>query len=209
VDLHIRHGETEGISFSKTAPHSCAIYNKPREIRTKSRDKVWFTDIWRRNGWNGEDVIARVEMRYKREALHELGCERVEETFDQLDALWAYSTQQWLRHTVPNPTDRKRSRWPTSPWWEVVQSSRFGTPQTAPAQRRRAHAFHEEHILATVLGYLESWSAYTAGKAVPTTLDISTVLREVAQRADGFYADRRSDFSREVLKKRKRIGFAS
>src|SRR5262249_28133554 len=101
VDLSIRHGETEGISFSKTAAHAGALYNKPKEIRYKSRDKVWFADIWRRNGWNGEQAIARIEMRYAREALRELGCEGVEETFDRLDALWAYSTQKWLRHTVP------------------------------------------------------------------------------------------------------------
>jgi hypothetical protein len=209
VDLHIRHGETEGISFSKTAPHSCALYNKPKEIRYKSRDKRWFADIWRRNGWNGEDSIARVEMRYQREVLRELGCEEVEATFEQLDALWAYSTQHWLRHTIPDSHDTNRTRWSTSPWWRVVHAGSFGTPQTAPAQRRRAHAFHEEHILATILGYLESWSAYTAGKVVPTTLDISTVLREVAQRSDTFYAERGSDFYGEVLKKRKRIGFAS
>src|SRR5262249_30436826 len=52
VELHIRHGETEGISFSKTAPHACALYNEPREIRYKSRDKLWFADLWRRHGWD-------------------------------------------------------------------------------------------------------------------------------------------------------------
>ena len=40
VDLYLRHGQTEGISFSKAAAHFCALYNKPREIRYQSRDKL-------------------------------------------------------------------------------------------------------------------------------------------------------------------------
>jgi hypothetical protein len=208
VDLRLRHGETEGLSFSKTGAHSCAIYNKPREIRYQSRDKVWFADIWRRNGWDGEAPIARIEMRYRRAALHELGCEGVEATFDPLDALWAYSTREWLRHTIPQVGhDTNRSRWPPSPWRQTVQAVDFGQPETAPAQRQRAHAFQEEHLLATIYGYLESWAAYTAGTHVPDDLDLSTVLRAVANRSHAYYATRHSDFHGEVLRKRKRIGF--
>ena len=89
-----------------------------------------------------------------------------------------------------------------------MQSVSFGTPDTAPAQRRKAHAFREDQILATILGYLESWSAYQTGrKPVPSELDITTVLRAVADRSDRFYAERHSDFSQEVRKKRKRLGF--
>jgi len=46
-------------------------------------------------------------MRYAREALRELGCDGVQATLERLDALWAYSTQEWLRHTVPQPKDPK------------------------------------------------------------------------------------------------------
>lgn len=185
------------------------VYNKPREIRVKSRDKLWFADIWRRNGWNGQDPVTRIEMRYDRTALRELGCESVAETFERLDALWAYSSSRWLHHTIPNPEDAHRYRWPSSPWWGVVQSADFGTPKTAPAERRKAHAYHEDRILAVILGYLESWSAYRAGKKVSPTLDLSTGARELAHRADEHYLDHGSDFYAEVLKKRKRLGFAS
>ncbi len=87
IGLHTRYREMETLAFSLAAPHSATLYNKPREIRTKSPDKVWFADIWRRNGWNGIDPITRVEMRYERTALRELGCDTVAETFDRLDAL--------------------------------------------------------------------------------------------------------------------------
>jgi hypothetical protein len=209
VEVLSRYREQETLVFSQKAPHSATIYNKPREIRLKSRDKLWFADLWRRNGWNSADPIARVEIRYEREALHEFGCEHVEQTFGKMDALWGYSTREWLRHTLPNPADKMRSRWPVSPWWETVQGASFGKPQSAPAQRRRVRDFQEERMAAMVLGYLESWSAWRAGnESVSAELDVSTALRDIAGRADGHYLKRGSDFFQEVLKKRRQIGFA-
>src|SRR5262249_14844247 len=68
IDVRTRYREQETLTFSQTAPHSAALYNKPREIRVKSRDKVWFADLWRRHGWDGRAPVTRVEMRYAREA---------------------------------------------------------------------------------------------------------------------------------------------
>src|SRR5262249_21701529 len=156
IDVRTCYREQETLTLSQTAPHSAALYNKPREIRVKSRDKGWFADLWRRHGWDGHAPVTRVEMRYAREALHELGCEQVEPAFDGLDALWAYSTQQWLRHTILKPAVRRRSEWSDSPWWRVVQRASFERPEAAPAQRKRVRQLHEEQILATILGYIES-----------------------------------------------------
>lgn len=208
IGLHTRYREKETLAFSLTAPHSSTLYNKPREIRTKSPDKVWFADIWRRNGWNGSDPITRVEMRYERTALRELGCDMVADTFDHCDALWGYSTQHWLRHTLPQPSEKNRTRWPSSAWWDVVQGASFGKPQTAPAQRVKAHAFHEERMLAAIFGYMESWVAYSSGKTpVDPSIDVSTVARRLVHAADDHYLHKGSDFYTEVLKRRKRLGF--
>jgi hypothetical protein len=209
VDVRTRYREQETLMFWHTAPHSCAIYNKPREIRVRSRDKAWFADLWRRHGWDGEAPVTRVEMRYERQALHELGCELMGSTLRRLGNLWGYSTREWLRHTVPDPSEqRRRSCWPISPWWMVVQQAAFLRPCAAPAQRTRVRAFHEEQILATMLGYLESWSAWTAcEEGVSEELDLSTALRAVARRADAHYLRRGSDFYQEVLRKRRQIGF--
>ena len=59
-----------------------------------------------------------MEFRYKRECLREMGVEEAYAFLDQLPCLWAYSTKQWLRHTIPT-TDRNKARWPTSPLWEA------------------------------------------------------------------------------------------
>ncbi len=208
IGLYTRYRELETLAFSLSAPHSATLYNKPREIRTKSPDKVWFADIWRRNGWDGSAPVTRVEMRFERTALRELGCNTVAETFDRSDALWGYSTQHWLRHTLPTHDQHDRSRWPTSPWWQVVQGASFGKPNTAPAQRKKAHAFHEERILAAVFGYLESWAAYRAGKQrVDPSLDFSTIAHALADHADLHYLNKSTDFYAEVVKRRKRIGY--
>jgi hypothetical protein len=208
IGVYTRYREQETLAFSLSAPHSATLYNKPREIRTKSPDKVWFGDIWRRNGWDGSASITRVEMRYERTALRELGCDTVANTFQCCDALWAYSTQLWLRHTIPNPNERDRSRWPVSAWWQIVQGASFGKPNTAPAQRHKAHAFHEDRILAAVFGYLESWAAYRQGKEpVDPALDFSTIAHDLADCADDHYLRKETDFYAEVLKRRKRIGY--
>ena len=47
-----------------------------------------------------------------------------------------------------------------------------------------------------------------AGKAVPQALYFSTVLRDIYDRAGDFYKERGTNYRQEVLKRRKRIGFA-
>jgi hypothetical protein len=119
-----------GFVFSRGGPVSLEIYHKTREI-TKS-GKAWFEDLWRANGWS-EDAeegahVWRVEVRYKREALHELsqegefwGVEDVYTLIDLLSVLWAYGVGHvgggpdglpdgWLRCVIPAPKDKKRAR---------------------------------------------------------------------------------------------------
>jgi hypothetical protein len=66
-----RYHRLETLQFSgHGSPVSVSIYNKPAEIEQKSRDKIWFYDLWRKHGWDGEAPVWRVECRLKREALH-------------------------------------------------------------------------------------------------------------------------------------------
>lgn len=207
VELTVRYKEQETLHFSKSSPHSCSIYNKPREIRHHSPDKAWFGDLWRQNGWNGLDAIARVEMRNKREILHEMGIETMEDLFEKLPNSWAYSTQQWIRHTVPT-ADKNSARWPESQWWQVVQGASFGRDDKDPAQRQKVRLFHQKRILSTIIGYMESWAAWTI-PGVDDSLDISTILRDIASRSDDHYDEKGVNFLDEVKRKRKVIGFAS
>ena len=123
------------LDFSKGAPHACCIYDKTAEIRVSRKE--WMEEVWTSNGWDGEARVTRVEFRYKRECLREMGVEEAYAFLDQVPSLWAYSTKQWLRHTIPNG-DPNRARWPLSPLWSLVQQASFfcdGTP--AVRERRR------------------------------------------------------------------------
>jgi hypothetical protein len=123
------------LDFSKGAPHACCIYDKTTEIAVSRKD--WMQAVWASNGWDEESRITRVEFRYKRECLREMKVEGAYAFLDQIPSLWAYSTKQWLRHTIPNG-DPNRARWPLSPLWKLIQQAGFfcdGTP--AVRERRR------------------------------------------------------------------------
>ena len=124
------------LDFSKGAAHSCCIYDKTKEITVSRKD--WMHEVWRSNGWDGESRVTRVEFRYKRECLREMGVEEAYAFLDQLPSLWAYSTKQWLRHTLPT-NDRNKARWTTSPLWEAVQQATF-FGDGVPAVRERKTA---------------------------------------------------------------------
>jgi hypothetical protein len=124
------------LDFSKGAPHACCVYDKTAEIMVSRKD--WMHEVWTSNGWDGESRVTRVEFRYKRECLREMKVEEAYAFLDQAPSLWAYSTKQWLRHTIPNG-DPNRARWPISPLWQLIQQANFfcdGTP--AVRERRRA-----------------------------------------------------------------------
>jgi len=66
-----------------------------------------------------------------------LGVEDPYLLLDQLPGLWAYSTLQWLRHTIPTD-DSNRGRWECTPFWQAIQQADFfanGTP--AVRERKR------------------------------------------------------------------------
>ncbi len=140
--------------FSQGAPHSCDIYDKTLEV--KVRGKQWFHEIWQANGWDGESKVTRVEFRYKRECLHEMGIECPYDMLDRLPELWAYSTQKWLRHTIPD-NDSNQSRWDTSAVWEVVQGA-SGNDDATPAVRTKKVELDTERSQAGFVGYATSWA---------------------------------------------------
>jgi len=124
------------LDFSKGAPHACCLYDKTAEIAVSRKD--WMQEVWTSNEWDGKSRVTRVEFRYKRECLREMKVEEAYAFLDQVPSLWAYSTKQWLRHTIPSG-DPNRARWPVSPPWKLVQQASFfcdGTP--AVRERRRA-----------------------------------------------------------------------
>lgn len=156
-----------GLSFgSRNGQVSALIYDKTHEIKYKSPNKTWFHDLWRTKKhedgspvWDEVSSVVRIELRFKRRALHEFKCE---EDFHGLESayqleevtpgLWAYAVGHvdsgpdglpdgWLRYVVPID-DTNRSRWPVHPDWEVIQSAFIPQPlpesDTEREERERA-----------------------------------------------------------------------
>jgi hypothetical protein len=220
-----------GFDFSRGGPVAVSIYDKTREIRQSGKE--WFADIWCHNGWSEVDggKVWRVELRLRREALHELrqenaahevafwGVEDAYELPDLLPVLWAYGVGSpggvdgvpdgWLRCVLPG-NDQKRSRWVTHPVWEVVQGA-FLAEMAVPEQlgglvRKR----HEQHSInkgiEAVMGYLTSLAAWAGGELVDTTVDLSVVLHWLMTRGDDYLERVGRDFAAEVQRKRVRFG---
>ncbi len=160
MEVNMNGRRCSGYEFSKGAAHSCCIYDKTTEI-TRSR-KDWMKEIWEHNGWDGVSRVVRVEFRYKREALHELGVEEAYDFLDQIPGLWAYSSFQWLRHTIPTD-DTNRGRWLESPFWRAVQTADFFGAGT-PAIRERKHAGDLKQICQMLAGCTTTAAAYLSGQ---------------------------------------------
>lgn len=129
-----------GLPFgSRTGKISALLYDKTHEIKYVSK-KVWMYDIWRsaldEQGnplWDGESTVWRVELRFKRPALHEGDVNDPFTLESRLPGMWSYAVGQpgggedglpdgWLRYVIPT-NDMNRARWPVHPDWEVIQGA--------------------------------------------------------------------------------------
>ncbi|MEO6893207.1 MAG: hypothetical protein ABI324_29845 [Ktedonobacteraceae bacterium] len=133
-----RWGQIAGLPFgARNASVSALIYNKTDEIKYHSREKTWFHDLWKSDrhmtAWDGTSPVTRIELRFRRAALHEFSLDHEYDLVVHLHDLWAYGVGHleggpdglpdgWLRYVVPSE-DTNRSRWPIHPAWRVLQGA--------------------------------------------------------------------------------------
>jgi hypothetical protein len=190
-----------GYEFSKGAAHSCCIYDKTTEI-TRSR-KDWMKEVWEQHGWDGTSRVIRVEFRYKRECLRELGVEEAYDFLDQMPGLWAYSSLQWLRHTIPTD-DTNRGRWLTSPFWQAIQQADF-FGEGIPAIREHKHAGDLTLICQMLAGCSTTAAAYMAGQ-LPDWDDGANFLSWFYDWMQNYLTEREGTFARVRAEKQMRLG---
>lgn len=134
-----------GLPFGRhTSAVSALLYDKTHEIKYHSKEKAWFYDLWpveKDEDGQPKEAVWRLELRFKRKALHEFGIETVWDLLEHLTDLWAYGVGHvsgdtdglpdgWLRYVVP-VADTNRSRWPVHPVWQVLQAAFL--PPAAPS----------------------------------------------------------------------------
>jgi hypothetical protein len=208
----------ETLDFGKhTSAVSCCIYHKTAEIRQKSPSKVWFHDLWKRNGWDGVAEVWRVEYRLTREFLHAASIEAAEDLPDHIQALWEYCAGRpggaadglpdgWLRYVTPTK-DSNRARWPVHPAWTVIQGAFLQEDDgLGPIVRMRKREKNIERGLASVIGYLSTLAAWVGGDLATPETDISLVLRWLYGAGLDYMEEKDRDFSKLVQDKQKLYG---
>ena len=96
------------------------FYDKREEILHTG--KVWFEDLWREQGWDGESPVTRYELQFRRNILKEFNVDSPGDLGYQRSELWAYGTEEWITVREPTP-DTNRARWPTKRFWRDVQAA--------------------------------------------------------------------------------------
>jgi len=102
---------------------SARLYNKTLEMNKKPRP--YLEDLWRQSGWDGHQDVWRLEFQIRRDCLRELGVITFGSLMQKLSGLWNYSTQDWLRLSIPNQNDKTQTRWPTASVWEALQNAEW------------------------------------------------------------------------------------
>ena len=202
------------LDFGKhTSPISCCIYHKSAEIRQKSPTKSWFHDLWKRNGWDGESEVWRVEFRLTREFLHSVHIEDVHDLPERLPLLWEYCAGRpgggsdglpdgWLRYVIPTD-DTNRSRWPVHSAWTVIQQA-FSTEDEGlgPLVRERIREKNIRQGLASVIGYLSTLSAWVGGDLASREVEISLILHWLYEAGADYLDEKGCSFADLVRQKR-------
>ena len=108
-----------GFTFGK-GNLMCRIYDKLAEIAHSQ--KVWFTDLWQKKGWDGDSSVTRVEFQCRRPFLKSMQVDTLQDLEAQLGDLWAYMTD-WIVLKDNNPNDSNRTRWPMKSFWKVIRQA--------------------------------------------------------------------------------------
>lgn len=136
----------------RSSPLHCSIYDKTREIRKSG--KLAFADRWRQSGWDSQATVTRVEMRFSRALLREAKVGTIYELLDQLEALWLYATQEFMRQVdaASGASDDVRQRAPVTALWQVVQAPLESSSQSAVLMRVRKRERDSEKLVRQLSG---------------------------------------------------------
>ena len=194
---------------------SCSIYNKSLEIKTSGKE--WFLDIWKRNGWDGESDVWRVEFRFRREFLRVIGLDWAYDLMDTLKALWGYAAGHvnggadglpdgWLRYVMPSETDATRSRWPVHPAWRVIQSafSDDASCEIGSLVFKRTKEVNVRRAVEAVSGYLTSIAAQGDDLYPELGMGYDGAMEWLTDAVEHNLKVKKRTFHKEVEKKRPR-----
>lgn len=210
------------------------IYIKSAEIKISGKD--YLESYWKEKGWQDGDEVLRSEFSVSGDFLKEFWATDDNSQLwcnfrDNLNQIWTYCTQKWLRHTTAENSLNSRS--PNSEYWDCVSSAfdknsnfcRLPLP-AAPTEILAAQ------LLAQAKGCLKTFAALLLGgyhkafgfehdqqrEYLPLLLseignDLLTEITfdQISERRDHYGCDEFSDtaFSTALRKHRMKLGRGS
>ena len=170
-------------------------YDKVLEVAEESH-KTYLYDLWQARGWKADDPVWRQEFQTNRNALKELQVRTVPDLLANLDGLWHYFTEKWLR-LAQLDSDSNKSRWPTHPLWEIISKASWGDAAQPALQRIRtaSHLPTDDRLFTAGLGYVASFM----GREGITNL--SKGFRNFMHQADTYHRLRGESTARYVERK--------
>lgn len=158
-------------------------YDKVLEVAEESH-KTYLYSLWQARGWKADDPVWRQEFQANRNALKELQVRNVPELMANLDGLWHYFTEKWLRLTHLG-ADSNKSRWQTHPLWEILSNASWGDVTQPALQRIRASNLPTDDRLFTAgLGYV---AAFMGREGIT---NLSQGFRNFMHQADTYHRQR-------------------
>ena len=172
-----------GWSIGQGGDISCRLYNKTLEIQTS--EKTYMYDIWSDLGWDGKQTVWRLEFQYRREALRGFDIKSFTQFMEQMGGLWRYSSENWLRLTIPSDSDTTQSRWPLHPMWETLSQADWGVESGVSRRSPPQRVGPSDRYL-----FLNGLSPLTSFMAREQLTDIKAGIDEFYSRARDFHLER-------------------
>jgi hypothetical protein len=173
-----------GFSFGMGGCLSGRLYDKYLEIQ-KSH-KTFFYQLWQERGWLGELPVWRLEFQFRREVLREMGITSTNDLDKNLDGLWQYACQKWLRLTLPSNTDTAKTRWPEHPLWIALKNAHFNEQNVKPLHRTRKERLPSEEFL-----YVNGMGAFTSLMAAQGITELDEAVKTYLIGAQNYHRNRR------------------
>lgn len=126
VDNYSEDGTFTGWVIGRGGVMLGRLYDKLLQANKIGAD--YLLPLWRAAGWKDDEPVWRMEFQIKREVLTQMQLVPLVTALDNLNGLWSYATDEWLRLAIPQDTDKTRSRWPIHPLWGYLSSIDWGTP---------------------------------------------------------------------------------
>lgn len=151
-------GQFSGWAIGLGGVIAARLYNKTLEIEASGKE--YLKELWFKAGWDGISPVWRLEFELKREILTQKGLSGLHQTLGHLGGLWSYATDEWLRLTLPNGQDSRRSRWPIHPLWLALSSVDWGG-NSGPLLERfsSVSAPDERQVLSRLFSSMTTWMA--------------------------------------------------